>query len=72
MDVQMLADEFAENGLYDAAEYLREHGVEATREWIEGAIEEAREDDRLYHHGEGWTLPNLEVARDRLTERMVR
>jgi hypothetical protein len=61
-----LADEFAENGLYDVAEYLRANGRAATREWLPGRIEEAREDDRQYHHGEGFELGNLEVARDRL------
>jgi hypothetical protein len=66
MSVRELADEFAENGLHDVAEYLREHGVADTRVWIEGRIAEAREEDRLYHRGEGWELGNLEVARDLL------
>lgn len=57
-----LADEFAENGLGDVADHLREHGVRATREWINGVIADAREND----DPEGWRLGNLETARDRL------
>lgn len=59
---ESLADEFAENGLYDVAEYLREHGIERTREWIDGVIVESRMND----DPEGWRLGNLEVARDEL------
>lgn len=69
--MQDLADEFAENGLDDVAEHLREHGVAETREWIDGRIAEAREEDRRYHHGEGFELHNLEVARDRLAPPLV-
>jgi hypothetical protein len=57
-----LADELIENGLDDVAEYLLANGVEATREWIDGAISESRAND----DPEGWRLHNLEVARDRL------
>lgn len=67
-DVQEIADEFAENGLYDAAEYLREHGAEATVRWIDSeAMPKAIEEDQQWHHGEGFELHNLQVARDRLT-----
>lgn len=60
-----LADEFAENGLSDVAEHLREHGTEATVQWLDGQIADAREND----DPEGWRLGNLEVAKDRLAER---
>lgn len=62
-----LAEEFRENGLYEAAEYLAENGVKATLTWIENeAMPRAIEEDRLWHHGEGFELHNLQVARDRL------
>lgn len=57
-----MAAEFTENGLDDVAEHLREHGLAATRRWIDGEIAEAAEND----DPEGWRLGNLEVARDRL------
>lgn len=67
-----LADEFAENGLYEAADYLREHGVEATLAWIDNeAMPKAIEEDRLWHHGEGFELHNLTVARERLVEEVA-
>lgn len=58
-----LAEEFAENGLYDVADYLREHGPAATRDWLDSEIAEAKAHD----DPEGWRLGNLQVARDRLT-----
>lgn len=57
-----MAEEFEENGLSDVAEHLLEHGVAATRLWIDGVIAEAAEND----DPEGWRLGNLEVARDYL------
>lgn len=68
-EIHELADEFAENGLHDVAEHLRENDIASTREFVEKRLVEAREDDRLYHHGEGFELHNLEVARDRLAAR---
>lgn len=59
-----LAEEFEENGLNDVADYLRTHGVAATRVWIGGEIAEAAAND----DPEGWRLGNLEVARDRLVD----
>lgn len=58
-EIEALADEFAENGMTDAADYLREHGRAATLKWLSAEI--ADEDDM-----EGWRRGNLEVARDRL------
>ena len=66
MTAEQMADEWAENGLYYAAEYLREHGVDATRLWIDGAIADEEDEDRLYHYGEGWVLENMKVAREML------
>jgi len=66
-DVRELADEFAENGLGDLADYLRANGLAATRRWLdETAIPQAREEDRELHRGEGFELGNLEVARETL------
>ncbi len=61
-EVDELVEEFAENGLDDVAEHLQANGVTATREWIDGEIDDARAND----DPEGWRLGNLEVARDRL------
>lgn len=64
-----LADEFEENGLYDLAEFVREHGIESAKVWIDNvAMVRAIEEDRLWHHGEGYELHNLSVARDMLND----
>jgi hypothetical protein len=63
--VEELADEFEENALNDLADYLREHGVAATREYVAAEIVKVRAGDDPWDP-EGESLGNLEVAQDRL------
>lgn len=73
VDVDELAEEFRENGLDELADHLRDYGLTLTFDWlINIELPNQRAEDRLYHHGEGWILPNLEVARDRLSELVVK
>lgn len=67
--MEAMENEFRENGLDDLADNLRDYGPAQTFDWLRTIkIPEAREEDRLYHHGEGWELPNLVVAHDRLAD----
>lgn len=65
--------EFRENGLDELADKLRDYGPGAAFDWlINVEIPNQRAEDRLYHHGEGWALGNLEVARDCLVPWVTR
>lgn len=62
-DIQELVDEFNENGLQDAAEHLRDHGIEATIDFLEGELADYERNGERFG---GMDPGNMDVALERL------